>query len=287
MIFYLEVPPDSNNYVESNSVMVDRAEVAAVDGTDTLDAAEFHDDMVARNFWSVDLYDKNHDKADGDDDKCVELGNKADIMYVAGHCYSGDNPTRIYGQSGYGLGLRGVDEDNLQPSDVGKWNKELEWLILACCSTMHIDPTTRTGLGTQWVNTMVNTGYGHAIMGYRGGAPGGSTQTTDVEIADDFVFHLDCTFRSPDGVWVHANMDHKDADRQGDHIYSPLNAVCIGKYDNGLDCIDSLVASDNLVTQDSDDNDWSYTWIYWEFDEDRDDHVKQNPAPEFRFFDYP
>lgn len=39
-----------------------------------------------------------------------------------------------------------------------------------------------------------------------------------------------------------------------ENAVTPL--VGIGKYDNALDCIDSSVVLDNLVTQDSTDNDW-------------------------------
>lgn len=291
LTFWLEIQPDSGNYVTCKTVMVDRAEVAAVDGTPTLDAAEFHEDMVSHDFFSVEpvgLYDLSSDnKSQGDDDKCVELGNKADIMYVAGHCSSADNPTRIFGyDSTYGLNNRGHD-DNLKPSDVGTWDEELEWLVLACCSTMNIDPVTKTGLGIQWVATMDGTGRGHAIMGYRAGAPGGTTQTTDVEIADDFVYEVTLGFRNVTGSWMSANFDHKNADQQGEHIYSPLNSVAVGRYDNGLDRIGTSVALDNFVSRDSTENWWSYTWIYWEYDDQCPGNVSNNPPPEFRFFDYP
>jgi len=291
LTFWLQIQPDSGNYVTCKTVMVDRAEVAAVDGTPTLDAAEFHGDMVSHDFFSVEpvgLYDlSSGNKSQGDDDKCVELGNKADIMYVAGHCTSGDNPTRIFGaDSTYGLDNRGHD-DNLKPSDVVTWDEELEWLVLACCSTMNIDPVTKTGLGIQWVATMDGTGRGHAIMGYRNGAPGGTTQTTDIEIANDFVYEVTFGIRNVTASWMSPNFDHQDADEQGGHFYSPLHAVAIGRYDNSLDCIDSSVALDNFVSRDSTDNWWSYTWISWVYDAQSPGNVSNNPPPEFRFFDYP
>jgi len=233
------------------------------------------------------LYDKNNSPGAGDDDKCVELGNKADIMYVAGHCSSGDDPTRIFGKnSTYGLDVQG-QPDNFEPCDVGTWDRELEWLVLACCSTMDINGVTKTGLGTQWVSTMVSTGYGHALMGYRAGAPGGSTETTDVEIANNFVYELTVFGRSVKSAWLWGNFDYKTATEQSGVRYSPLNAVGIGKYDNSLDRIDGSVAVDNLVTQDSDDNDWCYTWIRWKWDDDHWSHVKREPPPEFVNFDYP
>ncbi|GAH65264.1 unnamed protein product, partial [marine sediment metagenome] len=187
LTFWMEIQPDSDNYVTCKTVMVDRGEVSAVDGTPTLDAAEFHDVMVSSyNWFSEGLYDKNHDKALGDDDKCVELGNKVDFMYIAGHCVRADSPTRIYAvDNTYGLKDRG-SSDNLQVADVGTWARELDWLVLACCSTCYINYDTMTGPGTEWVGTMDDGGLTHGIMGYQYGAPGGSTPTTDVQLASFF-----------------------------------------------------------------------------------------------------
>jgi hypothetical protein len=227
------------------------------------------------------LYDKDHDKSLGTGAKCVELGNKADMLYVAGHCYGGT--TNIWGISGYGLAT-----DSFQPSDVGTWDQELEWLVLACCSTMEIDPSTLTGPGTDWVDTMGGSARGHAIMGYRAGSPGATTQTKDTEIAYYLVYDATVLNKNVKSAWMWANFAHKDADKQNGKIYSPLNAVGISKDDNTLDCIDNSVVLDNIITRDStDDDDWTYSWIDWAWDEDHYTHVVRNPPPEMKYFDYP
>ena len=280
LTFYLEVPPQSGNYVESNWVMVDRAEVAAVDGTPTLDAAEFHGDMEADDWFSAGLYDKDHDKALGDDNKCVELGNKADFMYVAGHCWRSDSPTKIYGMSGYGLDTRDED-DNLQVADVGTgtWASELDWLILACCSTCYISHTTpRMGPGKEWVDTMDDGGLTHGVMGYEWGAPGETTPTTDVQLAAEFVSAL--AGKTVKDAWIDTNFAHKWA--TANHVDSPLHAVAIFRDDNVSDKLSSI--STQTVTQDSTDDNFTYYYIYWE-PQTEDPYVKVSSV-EKRSFGY-
>lgn len=264
LTFWLEIQPGSENYVSCYRVMVDRGEVAAVDGTPTLDAAEFHDDMVASYNWFSDgLYDKNHDRVLGDDEKCVELGNKVDFMYISGHCTSSDYPgTRIYAvDNSYGLKDHG-STNNLQTADVGTWARELDWLVLAACSTCKIDFDTMDGPGTEWIGTMNGGGMTHGIMGYRYGAPGGSTPTTDVALADEFVSALDD--KSIKDAWIDTNFGHQWATADG--IYSPLHAVAIFRNTNVSDRIQPF--SSQWVTRDSDEANFTYYEIYWEYKED-------------------
>jgi len=259
LTFWLSIPPIYGAFKRSEDVMVDRGEVAAVDGTPTLDAAEFHGDMLSSHDWfSNGLYDKNHDKNLGDDDKCVELGNKSDIMYIAGHCWSGDDPTRIYAvDNTYGLKERGSSE-NLQVADVGTWARELDWLILAACSTCKIDFDTMEGPGTEWIGTMDDGGLTHGIMGYQYGAPGGSTPTTDVELADEFVSALNSN--TVKNAWIDTNFAHKWA--TSDYKYSPLYAVAIFRNVNVSDQVGPV--STQNITRDRDEEYWRYYEIYWE-----------------------
>lgn len=266
LTFWLRIQPGTDNYCTCKTVMVDRGEVAAVDGTPTLDAAEFNDVMVSSyNWFSEGLYDKNHDKALGDDDKCVELGNKVDFMYIAGHCLRGDPdypPTRIYAvDNTYGLKNHG-SSDNLQVADVGTWARELDWLVLACCSTCYIDYDTMTGPGTEWVGTMDDGGLTHGIMGYQYGAPGGSTPTTDVELADEFVSALN--IKKVKDAWIDTNFAHKWA--TSNHIYSPLYAVSIFRSENVNDRVGSI--STQYITRDLSEDNFTYYEIYWETQED-------------------
>lgn len=283
-----------SSYVDSSDVKVDRAEFAGVDGTDTLDAAECNENMVDDDDWySQGLYDKDHDKADGDDDKCVELGNKVDFMYIAGHASSGDWPTttRIFANdNSFGLKDKG-NANNLhvhptEDADIDTWDEELEWLLLACCSTCKIDPVTKEGPGTKWVGTMDGTGLGHGIMGYRYGAPGTTTQTTDIQVVNNFDEELNIYGRTVKDAWIQANFEFKNADKYGSHYYSPLYAVTIWRYDNYLDC-PIYMPSDNYVSQDSTDNDWTYCWIEWEWDGEDEDHVQDDPAPYVDSIAYP
>ena len=263
MYFYLRIPSGGTAYKMSEDVMVDRGEVAAVDGTPTLDAAEFHNDMLSNYDWfSNGLYDKNHDRELGDDDKCVELGNNVDFMYIAGHCWSGDNPTRIYAvDNTYGLKSH-YSSQNLQVADVGTWARELDWLLLACCSTCKIDYDTKTGPGTEWVGTMDDGGLTHGIMGYRYGAPGGITPTTDVTIADEFVSAL--SNKTVKDAWIDTNFAHKNADST--KKFSPLNAVAIFRNVNVSDKIGPITTQN--ITRDCDEDNFTYYEIYWEPKED-------------------
>ncbi|MDH4242002.1 MAG: hypothetical protein OEW48_20775, partial [Phycisphaerae bacterium] len=267
LYFYLTIPPgNTSNYKWSEDVMVDRGEVAAVDGTPTLDAAEFHNDMLSNHDWfSNGLYDKDHEKNLGDDDKCVELGNNADFMYIAGHCWRSDNPTRIYAvDNTYGLKTHGSSQ-NLHVADVDTWSRELDWLVLACCSTCYINYDTKTGPGTEWVDTIDNGGLTHGIMGYQYGAPGGSTPTTDVELADEFVSALDNKIVKD--AWIDTNFAHKWA--TSNHVDSPLNAVAIFRNVNVSDKVGPI--STQNITRDCDEDNFTYYEIYWEPSDDPDE----------------
>ena len=258
--FWLAMPPGGTWYYKrSEDVMVDRAEVAAVDGTPTLDAAEFHNDMLSNYDWfSNGLFDKDNDKNLGDDDKCVVLGNNVDFMYIAGHCWSGDDPTRIYAvDNTYGLKERGY-ADNLQVVDVGTWARELDWLVLAACSTCKIDSVTLEGPGQEWIGTMDGGGLTHGIMGYRYGAPGGTTPTTDVELADEFVSALNSS--TVKDSWIDTNLNHKWA--TPDYKYSPLYAVAIFRNVNVSDQLGPI--STQNITRDRDNEYWRYYEINWE-----------------------
>jgi hypothetical protein len=257
--FWLLMPPGSTSYKRSIDVMVDRGEVAAVDGTPTLDAGEFHNDMLSNYDWfSNGLYDKNHDRELGDDDKCVELGSNVDFMYIAGHCIRADSPTRIYAvDNTYGLKTHG-SSDNLQVADVGTWARELDWLVLACCSTLYIDYDTKTGPGTEWVGTMDNGGLMHGIMGYQYGSPGGTTPTTDVQIADEFVSALGT--KTVKDAWIDTNFGHKWA--TSDWIDSPLNAVAIFRNVNVSDQLGPI--STQYIYRDIAEDNFTYYEIYWE-----------------------
>jgi hypothetical protein len=262
-------------YVDSCDVKVDRAEVAAVDGTDTLDAAKFYNDMGSNGWHKEGIHDKNNDKANGDDDKCEELGNKVDFMYIAGHCSGANDPTRIYGQSGYGLDIQG-QPNNLQTADVGTWDEELEWLVLAACSTCNLN-NDRPKRGEEWVGTMDKT---HAIFGYRYGAPGGSTPTTDVTIADEFVTALSNS--TVKNAWIDTNFAHKNADSS--KKYSPLNAVAIVRADNVADTLGQIAYQ--TITRDSTDDNYTYYWIYWE-DQEVAPYVDQDSVEKRNFSYFP
>jgi hypothetical protein len=255
------------------SEKVDAAEVAAVDGTDTLDAAAFHGDMEDDKWYAGSeddkrLFDKNHDKADGDDGKCVELGNKVDFMYVAGHCYRGDSPTKIFGDDDtYGLKEHN-DTNNLQKADIpgGKWNKELEWLVLATCSTCCIFESANPG--TEWVAAMADGMHG--VMGYRYGAPpvGG---VTDVQLAHEFVTALGS--KKIKDAWIDTNFAHKVADPS--HVYSPLYAVAIFRNSNVDDQVGHL---SNFPTADSTTAEYTYFYISWQATE-YPPYVLLDPGP--------
>ena len=257
--FWLRIPPISGVYKLAEDVMVDRAEIAAVDGTPTLDASEFHNDILTNFDWfSNGLYDKNHDRELGDDDKCVDLGNNVDFMYIAGHCWSGSDPTRIYAvDNTYGLKIIGYS-DNLQVADIGMWARELDWLVLACCSTCKIDSITKEGPGQEWIDTMDDGGLTHGIMGYRYGAPGGTTPTTDVELADEFVSALNSS--TVKNSWIDTNFAHKWA--TSDYKYSPLYAVAIFRNVNVSDQVGPI--STQNITRDRDEEYWRYYEINWE-----------------------
>jgi hypothetical protein len=265
--FWLSMPPGNTSYYKrSEDVMVDRGEVASVDGTPTLDAAEFHNDMLSNYDWfSNGLYDEDHEKHLGDDDKCVELGNNVDFMYIAGHCWSGDNPTRIYAvDNTYGLKSH-YSSQNLQVADVGTWARELDWLLLACCSTCKIDYDTKTGPGTEWVGTMDDGGLTHGIMGYQYGAPGGTTPTTDVQLADEFVSAL--SNKTVKDAWIDTNFAHKWA--TSNHVDSPLNAVAIFRHENVSDQLGPICSQN--ITRDLSEENFTYYEIYWEPSDDQDE----------------
>jgi len=265
LTYSLEIQPGSGNYVSCYRVMVDRGEVAGVDGTPTLDVAKFNDEMLgdALYWFSEGLYDSEHDKSAGTDAKCVELGNEVDFMYISGHCTSSDYPgTRIYAvDDSYGFKYHG-STNNFQAADVGTWERELDWLVLAACSTCKIEFDTMDGPGTEWIGTMDGGGMTHGIMGYRYGAPGGSTPTTDVALADEFVSALDD--KSIKDAWIDTNFAHKWATADG--TYSPLNAVGIFRNVNVADRIQPF--SSQCVTRDSDEANFTYYEIYWEYKED-------------------
>jgi len=262
--------PESEHAIQSQADLIksnialgdDVAANAAVDGTPTLDAAEFHNDMLSNYDWfSNGLYDEDNDKNLGDDDKCVDLGNNVDFMYIAGHCWSGDDPTRIYAvDNTYGLKERGY-ADNLQVADVGTWARELDWLVLAACSTCNLDDD-RPQRGKEWIGTMDDGGLTHAIMGYRYGAPGGTTPTTDVTIADEFVSAL--SNKTVKDAWIDTNYAHKNADST--KKFSPLNAVAIFRNVNVSDKVGPITTQ--YITRDCDEDNFMCYQIFWEAQED-------------------
>jgi len=261
---------------------VDLAEVAAVDGTETLDAEEFHGDMASNNWYAGDddddkrLFDKTHDKGLGDDDKCVELGNKVDFMYVAGHSHRDVSPTRIYGDDDtYGLNEE-YDTNNLQKADIpdGKWAEELEWLVLATCSSCCIFESTKTGPGTEWVAAMADGTHG--VMGYMWGAPP-VLGVTDVQIAHEFVTALGS--QTIKDAWIDTNFAHKVADPT--HVYSPLMTVAIFRNSNVDDQVGHV---SNFPTDDSTTAEYTYYYIDWTPD-DEEPYVdlEENPPTKASF----
>jgi len=144
-------------------------------------------------------------------------------------------------------------------------------IVLACCSTCYISHTTpRTGPGKEWVDAMDDGGTVHGVMGYEYGAPGGSTPTTDVQLADEFTSALDS--KTVKNAWIDTNFAHKWA--TSDHVDSPLNAVAIFRDDNIDDKVSSI--STQTLTQDSTQDNFTYYYIYWEGSSDpADNYVKQ------------
>jgi len=183
-------------------------------------------------------------------------------MYIAGHCWSGDDPTRIYAvDNTYGLKKRG-NADNLHTADVGTWSREMDWLVLACCSTCKINSFTLEGPGQEWIGTIDGGGLTHGIMGYQYGAPGETTPTTDVQLADEFVSALNSS--TVKNSWIDTNFAHKWA--TSDHKYSPLYAVAIFRNVNVSDQLGPV--STQNITRDHDEEYWRYYEIYWEHKDD-------------------
>lgn len=211
----IEDASDENNYLHVVPIVggtelsyfeqkkkIDLAEVAAVDGTSSDDANSFYNAMPST--WKKrGIYcSQTSNEADGTGTKCVELGKKVDMLYIAGHSFSGATEAGIRGESGFGL-----DTDNFKPSSIGtNWsNGELEWLILAACNQVNYNQEYGDDIqnnGVSWLNAMPKV---HCLMGYRLNAPTGGVDST---IASSFVTHL-----SSDHVhmaWMLANRPAQD-----------------------------------------------------------------------------
>ena len=229
------------------SEKVDAAEVAAVDGTPSLDAEEIYDDMTAdpHNWNGVALYDVNNNPVQGTGAKCVELGAEVDLLNVSGHSHL---PTvGIKGEEGYGL-----TTDNFDPSDIGQaWsNGELEWCLLAACSQVAVSdpPDPDNGdFGIQWIKAMPKV---HALLGYYHTAPSGGV---DVNIADDFCERLapGGEYNDVVGAWMLANR--------------PDLTTCPGKYATMLvnmnNIHDEMYTLDAFPTEDAPGNSYMYFYI--------------------------
>jgi hypothetical protein len=216
------------------SEKVDAAEVAAVDGTPSLDAAEIYNDMSADpHYWNgVALYDVNHNKAQGTGAKCVELGAKVDLLNVSGHGLK--TKAEVYGEEGYGL-----YNDTFTPSDIGaSWdNGELEWLVLASCSQVRVGgddpwntPPAATDNGVIWIKAMPKV---HGLFGYRDSAPGGGT---DVNVANAFAarLHNDYVVHV---AWCLANKDF--------HAWNATALVNVNNIDDRMYTLDAFPTADN------------------------------------------
>ena len=112
----------------------------------------------------------------------------------------------------------------------------------------------------------------HGLMGYEYVAPDGTTPTTDVAVADEFVVAL-----AIEGIlhaWLDTNLAHKWADE--DHECSPLNPVAIFRNANDHDQVEDTA---DFPTNDSTQDDFTCWYIYWEGDGIAPDYVKEYPAP--------
>jgi len=225
------------------SEKVDAAEIAAVDGTPSLDAAEIYGDMTAdpHNWEGVALYDVNHNKAQGTGAKCVELGAQVDLLNVSGHGLK--TKAEVYGEEGYGL-----YNDTFTPSDIGaSWdNGELEWLVLASCSQVRVGgddpwntPPAATDNGVIWIKAMPEV---HGLFGYRDSAPGGGT---DVNVANAFAarLHNDYVVHV---AWCLANKD-----------FLAWNATALVNVNNVDDCMYTL---DAFPTADNPGSEYCFWW---------------------------
>ncbi|MGB2937207.1 MAG: DUF6345 domain-containing protein [Phycisphaerae bacterium] len=225
------------------SEKVDAAEVAAVDGTPSLDAEEIYDDMTAdpHNWNGVALYDVNNNKALGTGAKCVELGAQVDLLNVSGHGLK--TKAEVYGEEGYGL-----YNDTFTPSDIGaSWdNGELEWLVLASCSQVRVGgddpwntPPAATDNGVIWIKAMPKV---HDLLGYRDSAPGGGT---DVNVANAFAARL----HNGDVVYVAWCLANED--------FHAWNATALVNVNNIDDCMYTL---DDFPTADNPGNEYVFWW---------------------------
>jgi len=247
--YVVPIVDDKENPNLEVSEKVDAAEVAAVDGTPSLDAAEIHNDMRADpHYWNgVALYDVNHNPAQGTGAKCVELGAQVDLLNVSGHSH---RPTvGISGEDGYGL-----KTDNFDPSDIGSaWDEgELEWCLLAACFQVSVDgPEPQSDWGKTWIQAMPNV---HALLGYRLEAP---TDGVDVAIANAFAERL-----APGGDnhdYVH--MAWMLANRPSSTDCTNRHGSCIVNVNN-LD--DKMYTLEYFPTADDPGNEYQYFFITWE-----------------------
>ena len=190
-----EVTPDPATANEATKL-----KIAAVDGTDTEDAKAAYDGMISVHEWVAAANPALYSNAAGNKDegtgqKCVDLGNAANMLWVSGHGTA--DAALIYGQTGYGLNTQNFKTDLL----AAQWNNNstLDWVIFAVCNQLWVD-TTETFVNTdnavRWIKKMPNV---HSLHGYRGAAP----NTTDVDVATQFVDDL--KHYSVVNGWLHAN----------------------------------------------------------------------------------
>jgi len=211
-------------------VMVDRGEVAAVDGTSSDDAAEIYGDLSSSpyNYFGNGLYDEDSgNKAQGTGAKCVSLGVSTDFLNVSGHGLT--TTPRINGDSGFGL-----NTDTFIPNDISGWTRELDWVLFAVCSQVRVlDPVDApSGNGVDWIKKMPNV---HCLLGYASTAPTGGT---DVNVANKFLelAQSNTVYKA----WLDANI-----------FYSQVNARCIVNENNLSDTFEE-------VTRDKTTNKYKY-----------------------------
>lgn len=183
----------------------------------------------------------------------------SDLFYLGAHGHSVDR----WGEAGYSTLWMG-------PADLADcWGEDTDWLILAACSVLHIRETGQYNFGEggesgdwgrYWISTMTGR-KAHGLLGYRGGAPGGQGNPTDVLVAEKFVDMM--ATRSLAEAWIGANVAHAYVNISPyGTIISPLNAISVLKVADANDRPDhsdcELGSDDDAGTQ------YVARWIYWE-----------------------
>ena len=154
LTFYLEMPPESGIYVESNSVMVDRAEVGVEWQSDygtydlvpvhypTLNCADdfsegFYDELGTANFvwWQqFNNGDLDSNKSHWDSIGDTAYADNVDFAVWCGHgTTESETPRALRFFVDWDVGMNRQPPDKLTWSEVDWGDQDVEWVVLNTC----------------------------------------------------------------------------------------------------------------------------------------------------------